>query len=426
MHHLRRLSVHLLLTSLAAIGCSSETDDSESTDVSCTTNTECGPGKACNAGACIVVTSETESATYTAWSEWSACEPGCGTSFRQRQRDCQGASGALSCNACGGACLEAEPCESTEACTYSYGPWSFFSDCSLACDGAEVRTRSCSRSDGLSVDCSFCGGACAESRACNDVPDCTHRYGTWQSPSECSTTCGTGTRERTRECFDTSEASADCASCGGNCVDTVGCSDTSSCTYAYTEWSDFGDCSASCGEGTRRRNRDCERSDGATVGCNACGGECEETQACLETAGCDRPVAWTFTVSSVYSNYTGHLGTHGTTTGGLSDTLTNGTTSVWGSNASPNENIVADFGRVVTVNEVLVAPIDSGFGGWGPSYADGVRIESSTNGTDWTPGATISGTQNGVTTPFAINTQARYVRLIRNSSYIGLGELWFR
>lgn len=52
--------------------------------------------------------------------------------------------------------------------TYSYTAWSGWSGCSASCGqhSTESRERSCLRSDGATVDCSFCGGSCSEGQTC--------------------------------------------------------------------------------------------------------------------------------------------------------------------------------------------------------------------------------------------------------------------
>jgi len=56
----------------------------------------------------------------------------------------------------------------TENCyTYAYTAW-VYGACNVACGGGtQSLTRSCQRSDAVIVDCSFCGGVCSSSQACN-------------------------------------------------------------------------------------------------------------------------------------------------------------------------------------------------------------------------------------------------------------------
>lgn len=55
--------------------------------------------------------------------------------------------------------------------TYFYGPWSGWSACDAACGntGTQGRQRACLDDLGAEVACATCGGACSESRACNEA-----------------------------------------------------------------------------------------------------------------------------------------------------------------------------------------------------------------------------------------------------------------
>ncbi|MGE3624527.1 MAG: hypothetical protein AB7H77_11755 [Bdellovibrionales bacterium] len=75
----------------------------------------------------------------------------------------------------------------TTALTYSYTAWSGWSSCSASCGGGtQSHTRSCLRNDGLTVDCSFCGGVCSENQSCN-TQSCCHPL----SGQPCADGCGT-------------------------------------------------------------------------------------------------------------------------------------------------------------------------------------------------------------------------------------------
>lgn len=127
----------------------------------------------------------------------------------------------------------------------------------------------------------------------------------------CSSSCGTGTQTRDVWCErNDGEKSSNRGSIftTDKCKDieieydlTQSCSDTSGCTYSYTNWGSYSGCSVSCGGGTQSRTRSCQRSDGVTVDCSFCGGVCSSSQSC-NTQSC---YTWNY-----YSNFNSASSSH--------------------------------------------------------------------------------------------------------------------
>ena len=168
---------------------------------------------------------------------------------------------------------------------YAYGTlgrWSEWSKCSATCgQGKQQRNREC-------FGPRDCDGHLEEERNCPDLPSCKGRLGQWSDWSECSATCGRGGyRKRTRKCI----GPGDCHGLGHlknlqNCVNLPSCigdsteSDNVELPPEFEPWSEWGDCSSTCGEGTRTRTRTCP-------GPVSCIGDSTQSDNCPDNPPCD-------------------------------------------------------------------------------------------------------------------------------------------
>ncbi|XP_069118839.1 thrombospondin-1-like [Argopecten irradians] len=80
----------------------------------------------------------------------------------------------------------------------------------------------------------------------------------WDDWGPCSTTCGNGSQQRTRNCTDPSPQH------GGADCDENSSTDQQTCYIddcpidgAWSTWDDWGPCSTTCGNGTQQRTRNC-------------------------------------------------------------------------------------------------------------------------------------------------------------------------
>uniref|UniRef100_A0A0N5B844 Peptidase M12B domain-containing protein n=1 Tax=Strongyloides papillosus TaxID=174720 RepID=A0A0N5B844_STREA len=127
--------------------------------------------------------------------------------------------------------------------------WSSWLPCSVSCGiGFQLRERLCN------------GVACKDSqkqaKTCN-IQDCMstkkeeYQLSEWSEFSECSMTCGEGLKTRVRNCMK------------GKCpislkyTETVTCN-VESCENKWGEWKEWGECDSICGEGKQKRTRSCQ------------------------------------------------------------------------------------------------------------------------------------------------------------------------
>ena len=153
--------------------------------------------------------------------------------------------------------------------------WSPWSHCSTTCGkGAKIRARACSGSEG---SCS--SGKWTETKDCL-LEKCIaeKEWQGWSEWSQCSSSCGKGLKIRARAC-DKGDGS-----CSGEPTETTDClvdacpgSNTKPViTSQYQQWEEWSKCSTSCGKGSKIRARACSGSRGS------CSGEPSEIRDCLE------------------------------------------------------------------------------------------------------------------------------------------------
>ncbi|XP_046568995.1 A disintegrin and metalloproteinase with thrombospondin motifs adt-1-like [Haliotis rubra] len=124
--------------------------------------------------------------------------------------------------------------------------WSQWTDCSVSCgEGSRTRTRTCLRATEASGECV---GEAVKTEVCSNTCKLPAVWGEWSSWGACSKTCGTGQMKRTRSCLN----SQDVSECVGEPEETGECS-----TEACPVWSEWTECSVTCGGGERSRTISC-------------------------------------------------------------------------------------------------------------------------------------------------------------------------
>ena len=202
---------------------------------------------------------------YTHWSKFSQCSLSCGNGTKTRTRNCSNPTpqhGGSNCSIHGDH-IQTISCK-TQPCPVhgNYTHWSKFSQCSLSCGiGTKTRTRNCSNPTPQhgGSNCSIHGHH-TQTASCNTHPCPVHgNYTHWSKFSQCSLSCGNGTKTRTRNCSNpTPQHGGSNCSVHGHHTQTVSCN-THPCPVHgnYSEWTGFSPCSQSCGNGTKTRTRSC-------------------------------------------------------------------------------------------------------------------------------------------------------------------------
>jgi len=179
--------------------------------------------------------------------------------------------------------------------------------CSSTC-GAGVAARSVICVDGSGELASGCdqSGKPATSEACTDVSSCTYAWAT-DSFSACNTSCGTGQSSRTVSCRRSDGTSVDdsyCSTAGAKPVATQACSDISTCGYSWSV-SQYGACAAGCTDSSSQtRLVACMRGDNTAVNdsfCAGLGAKPAISQSCPSYSSCVAPAA---TISGNAVTYT--------------------------------------------------------------------------------------------------------------------------
>ncbi|KAL9952094.1 hypothetical protein ACROYT_G039301 [Oculina patagonica] len=163
------------------------------------------------------------------------------------------------------------------------GGWSNFggwSQCSAACGpGQQERSRTCTNPP-PSNGGAQCSGSNKETRECNNGPCAVNGgwsdFGDW---GQCSAACGNGQQERSRTCTNPPPSHGG-AQCSGPSKDTRTCNNGPCAVDGG--WSNFGDwseCSVTCGRGIKERSRTCTNPPPAHGG-KDCVGNNKEKQEC--------------------------------------------------------------------------------------------------------------------------------------------------
>mmetsp|Transcript_90310 Transcript_90310/g.173121 ORF Transcript_90310/g.173121 Transcript_90310/m.173121 type:complete len:1602 (-) Transcript_90310:132-4937(-) len=226
--------------------------------------------------------------SWAEWDQWSTCNaPTCEAGYRVRVRIV-----ATPANSCGtpaqGSSSQWQACEGPqpadgEPCdrNCSYQDWRDWGDCSCSCFGVRERTRQVAEYKRGKFG-RPCDGAMKETEQCNPginetAPQCgTHltnkdcKIASWSDWSDCSSTCGGGHQRRNRFILQLPGKTG--KPCNDDLAQVQSCSTqpcaTSQCVdCAWSQWEDWGVCSLGGDQRYRRRN--------IKTLANSCGNVCQ-------------------------------------------------------------------------------------------------------------------------------------------------------
>ncbi|XP_045160489.2 SCO-spondin-like [Mercenaria mercenaria] len=231
--------------------------------------------QACNSENCPI------NGGYTAWSAWTACNVTCGGGEQSRSRECSNPLPQYGGSNCSGDASETQACNS-DNCPINggYTTWSAWTACNVTCGGGEQsRSRDCSNPP-PQYGGNNCSGDASETQACNsDNCPINGGYTAWSAWTACNVTCGGGEQSRSRECINPPPQYGG-QSCSGDHTETLVCGEQN-CPVngGFTEWTPWGTCTTTCGYGQQNRSRDCNNPS-PQYGGSDCIGDYIEIQEC--------------------------------------------------------------------------------------------------------------------------------------------------
>ncbi|XP_061184989.1 SCO-spondin-like [Saccostrea echinata] len=291
---------------------------------------------------------------YTDWSDWDLCSVTCGGGSQNRSRSCTNPMPQYGGADCTGDGEEHQDCN-TQNCPIDGGfsDWSAWDTCSVTCGGgSQGRTRTCTN-PAPQYGGADCSGDLKESRDCNtDFCPIDGGYTDWTVWDTCTVTCGGGSQTRTRTCTNPAPqyGGADCSSLGDE-SQSQDCN-TQACPIdgSFADWTDWDDCTVSCGGGSQGRTRTCTNPAPQHGGAN-CTGDFAQSQDC-NTQNC--PIDGGYTDWTQWDTCTVTCG------GGSQERYRNCTNPVPQYGGADCTGVDAEI-QVCNTNN---CPIDGGFSDW--------------------------------------------------------------
>ncbi|XP_065934945.1 uncharacterized protein [Magallana gigas] len=207
----------------------------------------------CNLGSCPI------HGGFSEWNMWSVCSVSCGGGFKTRERACTNPSPRHGGSNCSDNFTDSDICN-TSPCPVNggFGNWGSWSMCSKRCEGGyKVRRRLCN-SPTPKYGGKNCIGNASQNLTCNELP-CPINGGftEWSNWTDCSKSCGGGLNIRNRSCTNPSPKYGG-KHCEGSLSEFLNCNEHQ-CPIdgGFSLWGAWSSCTVSCGSGTSIRSRSC-------------------------------------------------------------------------------------------------------------------------------------------------------------------------
>ncbi|XP_052790102.1 coadhesin-like [Mya arenaria] len=221
----------------------------------------------CHMGSCPV------DGAWGQWNSWDACSVSCGKGQNSRSRKCSSPAPIHGGSDCSGSSTGHKECNMGNCpVDGAWGHWSSWDSCSVSCGiGQNGRSRKCD-SPAPMYGGTDCFGSASGHRECN-LRNCPvdGAWEPWSSWEACSVSCGKGQTARHRNCNSPSPFYGG-KDCSGSSIGHGEC-DMGSCPVdgAWGHWSSWDACSVSCGRGQNGRSRKCDSPAPAYGGSNCLG-----------------------------------------------------------------------------------------------------------------------------------------------------------
>uniref|UniRef100_A0A3B3CX71 Uncharacterized protein n=1 Tax=Oryzias melastigma TaxID=30732 RepID=A0A3B3CX71_ORYME len=202
--------------------------------------------------------------SWSPWSPWSQCSLECDSGVQTRMRVCGSPAPQHGGSSCPGPHIQTKdfciltPCDRKFrtfrmlVCDGGWSQWSNWTECTKSCGwGIKSRRRECD-SPTPEGEGNYCEGLAGFMR-CQSFPAChvDGGWGQWAAWSPCSLSCGTGLQSRRRSCNNPAPQGG-----GRGCVGAAEQTKDYS-VEPWRSWSQWSECSVSCGGGQQSRFRLC-------------------------------------------------------------------------------------------------------------------------------------------------------------------------